>query len=96
MPGFFVRIVLQRYTRDVASLDRFHVTDDAIDLAQRSLPWAPPPPHPKNHPKPFMTQSEVARELGLSRQSVFEIERRALRKLRLWLEAHGMGREQLL
>ena len=81
--------------RNVAALDRFHCTDDAIDRAQRLVRWAPPTPHPTKAPQPFMTMAEVARELGLSRQSVFEIERRALRKLRLWLEANGIEREQL-
>ena len=44
----------------------------------------------------MMTLDEIAAELGVSRQMVYKIEQRALRKARVLLEKHNLTVEEWL
>lgn len=77
------------------------LTDEGIAAAigvLNRLPWRPPPPAapgPETRPD-LVTYDAIAAELGLTRQAICAIERRALEKCRRWCDRHGYRLEDLL
>lgn len=73
------------------------VSDSVIEDIQRLLPWPGPEPQPyvrypgtKQDVDYLYSRTAVARELGISRRRVEQIEKKALEKLRVILEDKGI------
>ncbi len=80
------------------SISRNLATDADLDECQATWSWLPPEPRPKpsrRREARHMSTEEIARELGVSRQRVAQLERSALRKLRYWLAQRGLSLDDL-